>query len=374
MLFTKKLKSIKIPNLYTSRTFFSAIFLSILLFCFLFFNASPVDAATLGISPESVTTSVGKTIAVKVVVGTAGQSVNAISGQINYPNNLLTLTSITKGNLITLWAQDPTYSNASGSATFQGVILNGYKGDAGSVITLIFKAKNQGTANISIASSGSSVLLNDGQGTNALTGTTGGTIKIAKAEVIAPPVVVPPPVQEPTPVFTPPVTTPPPVLAVPDRAPIFTDYQSPAPVGTFVVVKGTTTPDSTVRITFTQTLADGSTTVTETTLPTNDAGVFTFVSESKVTEGSSFILVATTKDGQHTDPLKLSSKVSFWSDVGNVIEGILAVKISLVLALFILLLIVGYLVYRNLVLREKVEELLRELQHEHEHEHESSQK
>jgi hypothetical protein len=337
--------------------------IGIVIFAFLLFGIVRAEAATLSVSPSSVSTSVGKTISVKVVVGSAGQSINAVSGQINFSNDLLTLSSISKGSLVTLWAQEPTFSNGNGTASFQGVILNGYTGSGGTIITLNFKAKAQGSATVGITNGGSSVLLNDGQGTNVLSGTTGGTITIAKAVVVTPPpqtTTTPPPVVTPPPV----IETPPPVVEKqapePIRAPIFTDYQNPLTEGSFIVVKGTTSPNTSVNITFNRTLADGSTTVTQIPITSNDTGTFTFVSDQKVADGAKYILTATTSDNQHTDPLTLSTKTSFWGGISNVIASILAVKISLILALFIMLLVVGYLVYRNLVLRERLEEFLRD--------------
>ncbi len=65
---------------------------------------------------------------------------------------------------MSLWAQEPSFSNINGTATFEGVAFNpGYTGSSGKIITLNFRAKTAGTATLSI--SGGSVLANNGNGT-----------------------------------------------------------------------------------------------------------------------------------------------------------------------------------------------------------------
>src|ERR1700744_3518698 len=100
---------------------------------------SVAQAATLSLSPSGGSYAVGKTISVRVLVGSGGQSINAVDGSITFSNDTLTLSSISKSGIVNLWAQDPTFSNSSGTANFQGVILNGYTGGGGTVVTLNFK-------------------------------------------------------------------------------------------------------------------------------------------------------------------------------------------------------------------------------------------
>ncbi len=336
-----------------------------IVFAALFFVTATAHAATLSVSPGGGTVSVGKSFSVRVVVGSGGQSINAVSGSVSFSNSLLTLRSISKGSLVTLWAQDPTYSNASGTASFQGVILNGYSGGAGTVVTLNFVAKAQGTANISISSGGSSVLLNDGAGTNVLSGTSGAAFTITapaqtsprNTQPVSQPIVTPTPTAE----VTPQNTEPSPVVATAYAKPLFTDYQSPLLPGNFVVVKGTASPNSLINITFTQTLANGRTTVSQTSLPVEDNGEFTFVSDQKVVEGSSYTLVASTADGQSTAPLSLAVKNSLWFNLTTWIASLIAIQMSVALALLLIALIAGYLLYRNRVLKKRLKAVLDEL-------------
>ncbi|MCD4760678.1 hypothetical protein K8R42_02150, partial [bacterium] len=56
-----------------------------------------------------------------------------------------------------------------GKVNFEGIVLNpGYTGSAGKILTVGFRTKASGTANLTFSSG--SVLANDGQGTNILTG------------------------------------------------------------------------------------------------------------------------------------------------------------------------------------------------------------
>ncbi|MBP9711986.1 MAG: hypothetical protein KBD55_03060 [Candidatus Pacebacteria bacterium] len=151
----------------------------IAVFLFLSFTQS-LYAAEINFSPSSGTFEVGDTIKVRVVLSSPSQSANAISSKISFSKDMLTLTSISKSNsLVSLWALEPTYSNSTGSAEMEGIILSGYTGSNGTIVTLTFKAKASGTANLKFSSS--SVLANDGQGTNILTNVGQGNLTIKES-------------------------------------------------------------------------------------------------------------------------------------------------------------------------------------------------
>lgn len=124
-------------------------------------------AAVLKAIPTATSYAVGDTIWVKVVVSSDTQSINGAAATITYPTDLLSLSSISKtGSIMTLWAQEPTFSNATGTAKFEAIALNGFTGTNGTVVTLVFKAKKAGTASVEVTSG--SVLANNGEGTNVL--------------------------------------------------------------------------------------------------------------------------------------------------------------------------------------------------------------
>lgn len=144
-----------------------------------FFLISPDNAfsASLNLNPSSGVFSVGDNISVRLRVSTPNESINAISSVLNYSNNTLSLSSISKsGSIISLWPVDPSFSNQNGRATLEGVVLNGYSGNSGNVVTLNFRAIAEGQAYVRFTSG--SVLANDGQGTNVLTSSNGSSFQI----------------------------------------------------------------------------------------------------------------------------------------------------------------------------------------------------
>lgn len=145
----------------------------------LFFTQT-VFAAELKLSPSQGSYKVGDTIKVRIVLSSPSESANAISGKLSFSKEILSLTSVSKTNsLIGLWAVNPNFSNANGSIDMEGIILTGYAGTNGTVLSLSFKAKAVGDANIKFTSS--SILANDGQGTNILTGAGQANFNISKA-------------------------------------------------------------------------------------------------------------------------------------------------------------------------------------------------
>ncbi len=141
-----------------------------------------VFAATLSVSPSFASVAAGDTVSATVVVSSSDQPMNAVSGSLFFSNDTLTLLSVSKAaSIVTIWATEPSFSNANGSASFEGIVPNpGFRGGGGKVLTLTFRAKKAGTATLSFASA--SVLANDGQGTEILGGNSGATISIASAE------------------------------------------------------------------------------------------------------------------------------------------------------------------------------------------------
>ncbi len=139
-------------------------------------------AATLSISPSSGTYSIGQTISVGVYVGSSDQAMNAVEGVVSFPKDTLEVTGISKsGSILNLWVQEPAFSNGNGTVSFEGIVYNpGFNGKSGKVLTITFRAKAQGTAQVSFNSG--SVLANDGSGTNILTGMGRATFTIGEKE------------------------------------------------------------------------------------------------------------------------------------------------------------------------------------------------
>jgi|GEM_PF-6417578 len=165
-------------NLFNSpaRVFFPVLFLLFFLTC-----APFTFAATLRVSPSSVQVEEGKTVSINISLSSSDQSVNAVSGVLTYDPSYLEVTSLSKSSsVVGLWVREPSYSNSSGTVSYEGVILNpGYTGSGATVLAVRFRALKQGTTALQLSSS--QALANDGSGTDILTGLSGGTVTITKA-------------------------------------------------------------------------------------------------------------------------------------------------------------------------------------------------
>jgi hypothetical protein len=147
-------------------------------FVFLVIHA---HAADITVSPANGSFSAGKTFTVDVYVSNNTEAINAVSGTISYPTDLLSIKSFSKsGSIVTLWPEEPAYSNANGTFKFEGAILNpGFSGSKGKVVTITFTAKAEGSAALSF--SDGQVLANDGQATNIVNKLSGATYAITDA-------------------------------------------------------------------------------------------------------------------------------------------------------------------------------------------------
>lgn len=133
-----------------------------------FTSITSVRAANLSFSPSSVTTKVGKTFTIDLVVTNNIDAINAASALVTYPANSLSIVSVSKvGSFISLWAEEPVFSNEKGTLRLEGVALNpGFDKSTGKIISVTFKALEEG--NVSIAVKSGSVLANDGNATDVL--------------------------------------------------------------------------------------------------------------------------------------------------------------------------------------------------------------
>lgn len=151
-----------------------------LLASFLF--SEKAQAASLYFSPSLKSISKGSIFSVGVYVSSVDQSINAVSGTVNFSSDNLEVVSLSKtGSIINFWVQEPSFSNSTGNVSFEGIILNpGFKGEGGKILEISLKAKSIGVANL-IFSNGA-VLANDGQGTNILKETKSARIEISETK------------------------------------------------------------------------------------------------------------------------------------------------------------------------------------------------
>ena len=143
-------------------------------------SASSVRAATasLFLTPAVKNAEVGATFTETVYVGT-DVAVNSAEATVTFPKDLLRVTSVSSSGIFTLWASQPSYSNAAGTVSFSGGLPTpGYKGTSGKIVTITFKALAEGTATVAVT--GGQVLANDGQGTNVLKSQRTASVRITK--------------------------------------------------------------------------------------------------------------------------------------------------------------------------------------------------
>ncbi len=155
-------------------------------FIFLFLGSLPAltNAASLYFSPPVAISTVGETVTVNVYVSSTASPANAVTGVISFPTDKLEVVSISKvGSILFLWVVEPSFSNNHGTVSFEGIALNpGYTGTSGKIISITFKAKMVGT--IPLLFTSSSVLANDGSGTNILTSISPASVQIGSAKPV----------------------------------------------------------------------------------------------------------------------------------------------------------------------------------------------
>lgn len=162
-----------------------------------------VLGATLTLSPSATSVHAGDIVTVRLVANTQGTAINQGEGRLRFPTDMLDVVSVSKaGSIFSLWVEEPTFSNIAGTMQFDGgVPTPGYTGSAGTILSVTFHAKKNGTATLTL--SDSALRANDGLGTDVLTSSGSGQITIIDA---TPTPVTPAPPQESTPTKPPEVT------------------------------------------------------------------------------------------------------------------------------------------------------------------------
>jgi len=166
--------------IFKKKLYFGVLIVSFVFFLFSYFFTF---AATINLYSKNTSYEVNSTFNVDVYISSIDQAMNAVSGVIRFPSDILSVSSISKSDsIMSLWAQYPTFSNVNGEINFQGVIMTpGYKGLFGKIATISFKPKKIAKATLSFSSV--AILANDGYGTDITTGSNGITLNITKEKV-----------------------------------------------------------------------------------------------------------------------------------------------------------------------------------------------
>ena len=165
------------------------VFLLLILLILSLRVASPLHgaSASLYLSPSSGTYTVGNKFSIQVKVNSGGVAINTADGNLIFDPDKLEVVSISKtGSIFTLWVQNPVFSNSAGTIEFAGGKPSpGFTGASGTIITITFRGKTSGRANLSFASG--SVLADDGIGTNILVKMGSGSYELSGEGIPPPP-------------------------------------------------------------------------------------------------------------------------------------------------------------------------------------------
>ncbi len=118
-------------------------------------------------NPTSGNFKIGDLITVSVLLDSTKVPINAMEGEIVFPTDKLEVKSISTADSInTLWIPvNPYLSTTTNTIIFSGGMLNpGFLGIGGNILTLVFRAKASGVANLKFIDA--SMLADDGLGTS----------------------------------------------------------------------------------------------------------------------------------------------------------------------------------------------------------------
>lgn len=147
------------------------------------------SAAVLSFGLDKNVIAVDDQLIVEVRIDSEGAGINVAQATVTFPKALLQVIKVDRGDAaFNFWLSEPTFSNDNGTVNFLGGSTNGLTGQSLKVLTITFKAKGIGQADLAFTDA--AVTASDGSGANLLSGTKGSGISISEqrpAEVIAPP-------------------------------------------------------------------------------------------------------------------------------------------------------------------------------------------
>ncbi|MFM7087954.1 MAG: hypothetical protein ACKOW9_00245, partial [Candidatus Paceibacterota bacterium] len=126
----------------------------------------------------------GDRLSVGVQVRAEEGAINAVSGTILFPSELLRVVAVNRDNsIVNFWTVEPKIFKDK--ISFEGVILNpGFAGSGGALFRMTFEAKSAGLVNLRF--SDGALLANDGLGTNLLASFGSANFRIVRALPVLP--------------------------------------------------------------------------------------------------------------------------------------------------------------------------------------------
>lgn len=153
--------------------------LSIIASPLLFSHPAVAAGAFFYFDPAVGTSAVNSAFSITIKINSGAQAINAAEGAISFDAAKLQVVSLSKTNSIfNFWTTEPAYSNIAGNIVFGGGVPRpGFNGTGGNVITVNFRTKAVGSAQLLFTSG--AILANDGKGTNVLSSMSSGNFTIS---------------------------------------------------------------------------------------------------------------------------------------------------------------------------------------------------
>ena len=124
-------------------------------------SVSSAFSASILLTSQSTSFVKDQEFLVDIWLDSEGKSLNTVSGQLNFPENLLEIKEIRDGgSIINFWVERPA---ASSTVRFSGIVPGGYNGRRGSLFSIIFRAKEDGKG--AIEARNIEIFQNDGAST-----------------------------------------------------------------------------------------------------------------------------------------------------------------------------------------------------------------
>ncbi len=111
--------------------------------------ALPVHAAQVFFDAPQTVFSRGAHIVLPLTIDTEEENINAIEGTVRVPAGISFEEHRDGGSIISLWVTPPSAA-PDGIIRFSGIIPGGYRGDAGHLASLVFRAETVGQKRITI--------------------------------------------------------------------------------------------------------------------------------------------------------------------------------------------------------------------------------
>lgn len=138
-----------------------------LVICVALLIPSIAEAAALTPLASQSQYRVGDIFIVDLRLDSQGEYINAVEASLSFDPLILNLEEVSRGDsILTLWVEEPGWSNQSGELKFTGGTPNGFEGKNGLLARVVFRAVNSGATEIKFLNE-AQALLNDGLGSPA---------------------------------------------------------------------------------------------------------------------------------------------------------------------------------------------------------------